>query len=56
MVHPQYIRKLKGPIAIKIIAQSYEVEREAFLPMFTELGGIGKMRMFSLNFISSLKG
>jgi len=45
LVQPQFIRKLKDTIAIKTITQSHEVQREAFIPMFAELGGVGKIRM-----------
>jgi len=56
LVQPQYIRKLKDTIAIKTITQSHELEREALIPMFAELGGVGKIRMFLFKFHQLFEG
>lgn len=56
LARPQYIRKLKDPIAIKTITQSHELEREACLPMFPELEGVGKIRMFLFKFHQFFEG
>jgi len=56
LAQSQYVKDLQDPIAIKTITQSHKISKEAYLPTFKELGGIGKMRMLLFRFHQFFEG